>query len=360
MVPSILGFLGALAEQQTSVRAVTPTASRLENLEIPAGVELIGPDRELGHWIKQAPLAHFHGLWQYHVRAGTRAARRYRVPYVMAAHGMADPWALQHKPWKKRIYTFLVEGKNLGHAACLHALSTPEVSHLRRLAPRTPIALIPNGVNLAPFDNLPGRQSLEADYPELRGKFLVLFLGRLHVKKGLDLLANSLIALHKDHPELHILLAGRDEGAGTTFMQTIKEAGLGHAVTELGHVHGEAARVAWGAADAFVLPSYSEGFSMAVLEALAARLPVLISNACHFQKLGDVGGGLVVEPTSPGVQQGLRNLLKMNAQERARMAGTGRSLVEQEYTWNRQGARLQELYGWILGGGRRPEFVEVD
>ena len=359
MVPSILGFLGALAEQGTAIRAVTPTASKLENLKIPPGVELIGPDRHLGAWIKQAPVAHFHGLWQYHVRAGTREARRYRVPYVMAAHGMADPWALQHKPWKKRIYTFLVEGKNLGHAACLHALSVPEVSHLRQLAPKTPIARVPNGVNLAPFENLPGREVLEAAHPELRGKFLVLFLSRLHVKKGLDLLAESMIALHRNHPELHILLAGRDEGAGSLFLDTIRQAGLGHTVTSLGHVHGESARQAWGAADAFVLPSYSEGFSMAVLEALAARLPVLISKACHFQQLEAAGGGLIVEPNAQALQTGLRELLSMTSSERAEMATQGRRLVERDFTWSRQGARLQQLYHWVLGGGTPPEFVTL-
>jgi glycosyltransferase involved in cell wall biosynthesis len=277
----------------------------------------------------------------------------------MAAHGMADPWALRHKPWKKRLYTWAVEGKNLRHAACLHALSVPEVAHLRRLATRTPIALVPNGVHLAPFEDLPGRELLEARHPELRGKFLLLFLSRLHVKKGLDLLAEGVIALARDHPELHVLLAGRDEGAGAVFQDTLAAAGLGRAATSLGHVQGEAARLAWGAADAFVLPSYSEGFSMAVLEALAARRAVLISTACHFPELGEYDGGIVVEPTVAAVQEGMRALLAMTPQERAAMAGRGRALVERDYTWIRQGRRLAELYRWIVGGGSPPEFVEL-
>ncbi len=357
MVPSILGFLGAIQQDGTSVRAVTPTESRLEHINVPVGVELIGPERDLAHWIRQTPIAHFHGLWQYHARVGTRAARRYRVPYVMAAHGMVDPWALQHKPWKKKIYTFLVEGKNLGHAACLHALSVPEISHLRKLAPRTPIALVPNGVNLAPFENLPDRTVLESRFPELRGKFLLLFLSRLHVKKGLDLLAQSVSRLQKVMPEIHVLLAGRDEGAGAGFLQAMRCAGLEHAVTAMGHVHGEAAREAWGAADAFVLPSYSEGFSMAVLEALAARLPVVISSACHFPQLNQIGGGIVVEPTSDGVTDGLQQLINMSVSERRDMSERGRILVQQEYTWSSQGQRLNQLYRWILGGGPSPEFV---
>ena len=96
---------------------------------------------------------------------------------------------MRHKAWKKRVYTALVEGKNLRRAACLHALSRPEIGHLRALAPRTPVCFVPNGVDLEPFENLPARSVLEAEFPELAGKFVLLFFGRLHVKKGLDLLA---------------------------------------------------------------------------------------------------------------------------------------------------------------------------
>ena len=133
-----------------------------------------------------------HGLWQVHSRRGAGAARAARVPYLIAAHGMAEPWALRHKRWKKRVYLALVEAKNLRRASCLHALSRPEIEHLRSIAPWTPICFVPNGVDLAPFDNLPSRSVLEAQYPELKGKFVLLFFGRVHVKKGLDLLAEAL------------------------------------------------------------------------------------------------------------------------------------------------------------------------
>ena len=96
-----------------------------------------------------------HGLWQGHTRRGARAARAARVPYLIAAHGMAEPWALRHKRWKKRLYLALVEAKNLRRASCLHALSRPEIGHLRELAPWTPICFVPNGVDLAAFDDLP-------------------------------------------------------------------------------------------------------------------------------------------------------------------------------------------------------------
>src|SRR5262249_21280128 len=148
---------------------------------------------------------------------GARAALAARVPYMIAAHGMAEPWALRHKYWKKRIYLAMVEARNLRRASCLHALSRPEIGHLRSLAPWTPIGFVPNGVHLRAFIAQPSRAELEEEFPELQGKFPLLFFARLHVKKGLDLLAEALRRIVPDRPDLHLLLAGTDEGAWAPF-----------------------------------------------------------------------------------------------------------------------------------------------
>ena len=316
-------------------------------------------DRDIEGAVRSAPVVHLHGIWQEHTRRGALAARRLGVPYLIAAHGMAEPWALRHKALKKKVYLALVEGKNLRRAACLHALSHPEVGHLRDLAPRTPIALIPNGVDLAPFENLPPGRELEAQYPELVGKFVLLFFGRLHVKKGLDLFARALGSIGRDRPDVHVVLAGNDDGALAGFRSAVASLGMADRVTHVGHVAGEQARRVWGRADAFVLPSYSEGFSMAILEALAARLPVVITTACHFPELHRAGGGIVVEPTADGVLGGLRELLDRSDEDRRAMADRGRRLVEDRYTWDRQAGRLADVYRWVIGGGSAPEAVEM-
>jgi len=358
MVPSILGMTGALAGRGAEpVTIVSPTPSRLGETAVPVGVSLRGPEADLEAVVRGAAVVHLHGLWQGHARRGARAARRAGVPYVMAAHGMAEPWALRQKAWKKRLYTALVEGKNLRRAACLHALSRPEIGHLRAIAPDAPVCFVPNGVNLAPFDDLPPRTALESVHPELAGKFVVLFYGRLHAKKGLDLLADALAAVGRDHPTLHLLLAGNDDGALGPFRARCEALGVAHQVTVVGHVSGARSRQVWGAADAFVLPSYSEGFSMAVLEALACRLPALVTTACHFPELAEADGGLVVEPTADGVTAGLRNLLERSAADRAGLGSRGRALVEARYTWEQQGRRLAEVYQWLAGGGPAPEAV---
>ncbi len=358
MVPSILGMTGALAARAGEpVSIVTPTASRLDGMPIPNGLTLRGPETDLEAVIRGARVVHMHGLWQAHTRRGARAARKAGVPYMIAAHGMAEPWAMRHKALKKAIYLALVEGKNLRRAACLHALTRPEIGHLRALAPETPVCLVPNGVNLAPFDDLPPRESLEAEYPELAGKFVLLFYGRLHVKKGLDMMADALAAVSRERPDVHLLLAGNDDGALAPLRARCEARGVIDRLTWVGHVSGERSRRVWAAADAFVLPSYSEGFSMAVLEALACRLPVLITTACHFPDLARADGGIVVEPATAAVTAGLRDLLGRSEAERAALANRGRTLVEQRYTWEQQGRRLAEVYTWLAGGGAAPEAV---
>jgi glycosyltransferase involved in cell wall biosynthesis len=358
MVPSILGMTGALAGLDGEpVTILTPTPSRLGGSTLPRGIDLLGPSADLEAAVRAAGVVHMHGLWQGHTRRGAREAWRSGVPYLITAHGMADPWALRHKRWKKVIYTALVERGNLRRADCLHALARPEIGHLRAIAPEAPVAFIPNGVDLAPFDDLPRRAALEAEYPELEGKFVLLFFGRLHVKKGLDLLAEALASVAGAFPAVHLLLAGTDDGALGPFRDRCAALGISDRVTPVGHVSGERARAVWAAADAFVLPSYSEGFSMAVLEALACRLPVLITTACNFPELAAAEAGIVVEPTSDGVTTGLRELLERSSAERIDLGVRGRTLVERGYTWEQQGRRLAEVYRWLAGGGPAPEAV---
>ncbi len=357
MVPSILGITGALRRLGGDVGIVTPTPSRLDCLPTESLRNLRGPETDLEAAVRAAEVVHLHGLWQGHTRRGAKAARGAQVPYLITAHGMAEPWALRHKRWKKRLYLALVESRNLRQAACLHALSRPEIGHLRRLAPWTPICFIPNGVDLEFFDNLPARAVLEQRHPELKGKFVLLFFGRVHVKKGLDLLAEAMGRAVPNFPDLHLVLAGKDDGAWKPFSERMDTLGLSGHVTYVGHVGGEHAREVWAAADAFILPSYSEGFSMAILEALACSLPCLITTACHFPELADAEGAIVVNPEAGEVARGLLGLLERTHTERRRLGERGRRLVEGQYTWDQQAHRLASVYEWLGGGGAQPECV---
>ena len=132
-------------------------------------------------------------------------------------------------------------------------------------------------------------------------------------------------------------------------------------MTCVGHVSGERARQVWGAADAFILPSYSEGFSMAILEALACRLPVLITTACHFPELADAEGGIVVEPDVDEVTAACATCWNALPNSERRSGAAGRALVEQKYTWEQQAQRLADGLPLDDRGRHRPEAVlELD
>lgn len=360
MVPSILGMTGALASLGPgTTQIVTTTPSRTDMLNLPPGLKLSGPETDLRQAVRQADALHIHGLWQIQTRVGGREALRHGVPYMVAAHGMAEPWALKQKAIKKAVYLRLVERAVLRNASCLHALTRPEREHLRRIAPRTPIALVPNGVALEPLRDLPSRIEVGQDLPQIAGKFTLLFLSRLHVKKGLDMLADALKTAWGQTGDWHLLVAGAEDGAGAAFASQMHDLGLGDRFTMVGHVGGEQARRMWATADAFILPSRSEGFSMSVLEALAARKPAVITTACHFSELATHEGGIVCEPETASIAQALHRLkTEMTAEDRAAMAERGLRLVERDYTWSSQARRLVEVYDWIRGGGSKPGFVE--
>jgi glycosyltransferase involved in cell wall biosynthesis len=228
---------------------------------------------------------------------------------------------------------------------------------LRSIATWTPICFIPNGVDLTLYENLPDRRSLELELPVLAGKFNLLFFGRLHVKKGLDLLAAAVGRVAAEYPALHLLVAGNDDGAWPVLRDRIAALGLTRRLTYVGHVAGERARQVWAAADAFILPSYSEGFSMAVLEAMACRLPSVITTACHFPEAGAAHAAIVVPPDPVSVTSALRGLLERSIPERAALGALGRRLVEDQFTWDRQAQRLTAVYEWLAGGGPPPDCV---
>jgi glycosyltransferase involved in cell wall biosynthesis len=306
-------------------------------------------------------LVQLHGLFTWPSQLarvwGTRTGR----PVVVAPHGMLEPWALANSAWKKRLFRLLVEDRNLARARCLHALCPAEAGNLRRLGLRNPIATVPNGVALDEIPEAPDRAALAAANPQLAGRKVLLFLGRIHPKKGLTHLVEAWAALRRDGAarEWSLLIAGPDQlGHAAEVAGRVRALGLEDSVLLTGPAYGEAKRDLLAGADAFVLPSFSEGFSMAVLEAMAWRLPVVVSRQCNLDVEGP-GVGLLCEPDAVSVAARLRDLLALSGAERRAMGGRGRAEVELRYTWPTVAAQLLEVYRWLLGGGERPASVEV-
>lgn len=298
--------------------------------------------------MRNAQGVHIHGIWETHCAVGANLAQASRTPYIVSAHGMLERWALQSKRLKKALYATLVETDNLRRAACLRALTGTEVSDYRRIGLTNSVAVVPSGVavpsgiSTAPF--------LEA-HPHLSGKRVVLFLGRLHSKKGLTLLLRAWRRAAHSTEDARLVIAGPDfDGTRKTLEAMVAEFDMAGQVTFAGMLAGDMKWSALATASVFVLPSYSEGFSVAVLEALGMGVPVIVSRGCNIPEVGEHGCGWTIEPEERALVSALEESLRTPALELQAIGDRGRSLVESRYSWSVVGKQMAEVYRWVLGG----------
>lgn len=309
--------------------------------------------------IREADVVHNHSIWMLPNSYSSRIASSTKKPVVITAHGTLEQWAIRHSGWKKRIVGTLFQNHDLHAADCIHVNSESEMEGVRAYGLKSPIAIIPNGIHLPDFDPLPSSEEFHAAFPTTRGRRIILFMARLHVKKGLDHLLRAWGRLHAEFPDWQLVVAGPDCGLGQPAREIVEATGLHHSVTFTGNLNGSVRLSALAAADLFALPSFSEGFSMAVLEALACRLPTLITPGCNFREAAAAGAAVEVSPDVAGTESGLRHLLSTTDAERSEMGRRGRKLVEDHYTWDRVAEQTLELYQWLARSGPAPSFVRT-
>ena len=190
----------------------------------------------------------------------------------------------------------------------------------------------------------------------LVGKDIILFLGRLHFKKGLDLLVKAWAAIARDYPTATLVFAGPDsENSVSAIRQLIDDQGLSHQVVFTGMLAGNLKWSAFAAATAFVLPSYSEGLSVAVLEALCMGVPVIISENCHLPEVATQGAGWVVPAEVHALQSAMREVLRNEGFINRRIGECGKILA-QDFQWQIVAAKMAELYRWTVGGSLPTSF----
>lgn len=338
--------------------AVTLRYSKMNLLQHSASsLGLLFPGRSravLREAVIGADVLQVHGIWTGHCKATLSFASKYRKPVIVSAHGMLDEWALRHKRWKKAPYSALVERPNLGRATCLRALTKVEAENYRAFGLKLPVAVIPNGVD-APDDASP-REFLR-QFPHLEHKKIVMFLGRLHKKKGVDLLVEAWDMVSGKLPGSHLVIAGPDKGAlGPLARDNARLAAK--SITLTGLLTGSMKWSALSAATAFALPSFSEGLSMATLEALWMGIPVLITRECNFREIEDLECTFLVEPTVPSIAEGLAGMLGRSSAELRARGGSGSKFIRASYGWPHVGQQMADVYDWMLGGAA-PLTVEV-
>jgi glycosyltransferase involved in cell wall biosynthesis len=303
--------------------------------------------RALKQNVRRFDIVHVWGIWNYPSAVASHYVRMFHVPYFISPLGSLYPDCIRRKGWKKWPYYAFISRRDIRRAAAIHYLTTNEregCHALYGLANRA--VVLPNGVEAL---ELPERNNLIRRYPLLEGKTIVLFLGRIHEIKGLDILAKAFARVARERSDVALLIVGPDErGYEETVRGLLRRENVSDNVVFTGLLQGDEKFEALAGSDVFVLPSYSEGFSMAILEGMACGLPVLITHQCHFPEVADAGAGYVVGPNAQEVAKALRDLVDDPAL-RSRMGENGRRLVKEKYTWDRIAAQMIEEYKKVLG-----------
>ena len=315
--------------------------------------------RALLDWLSQNAsnydLVHTHTLFCPLVSWAARICHRQKIPYVITPHGMLEPWAFSSKAWKKKLYYQLIEEETLTQAAAIQGIASIEVNNFG-IYPFTTIKfLVPNGIRGQDFQRLPSPQVFYSAFPDTENKPLILFLARIDPKKGLDLLAPAFAQVKQKFPTAHLVVAGPDSiGFQSTAEKYFIQAGCREAVTFTGMLSGELKHSALAAAQVYVSPSYSEGFSMSVLEGMASGLPCVITTGCNFPEAANVAK--IVPVGQQQIAEAL-NWCLANPGEACAMGQKARQFIFEKYTWDKTARQMITVYRWILGQGTKPDCV---
>jgi glycosyltransferase involved in cell wall biosynthesis len=308
----------------------------------------LGFTRWLFQHVRDYDLVQTNAIFSYPLLPAYWACQRDRIPYVVTPHGMLEPWALSYKAGKKRHYYNWLEAPALRQASVIHALATPEAVNIEQLGLNRSIRVVPNGIHRSDFVILPGAEEFLRNFPDTRNKQLILFLGRIDPKKGLDLLAPAFARLHQQFPETHLVIAGPDN---TDFQPTaadfFADVGCASAITFTGMLTGSLKYAALAAADVYVAPSYSEGFSLSILEGMAAGLPCVITTGCNFPEAIAAQAAHVVPIEVEAIGDALVECLQ-NPQAAQAMGQRSRQMVFDHYTWDRVASQMEEVYAGML------------
>lgn len=331
------------------------------------GPQIIGYSR---HYLKRllssrANVAHIHSLWSYTTYALFQWSIKTRAPYLITANGMLDDWALKNSKWKKDLALFVCVNRILKNAHCIQVNSMHEYHSIRKLGLKNPVCKISNGVTLpdlsetfeAPWANIPATQ----------GKNILLYLGRIHPKKGADLLLKAWHQIFRDNKESaknwHLMVVGfrfdnsAYEGELSSY---VEDNGLKDTISFLPGQYGDGMHSCYANCDAFILPSFSEGVPLAVLHAWSFGKPVIMTAECNLGEGFDARAAIEIKPEVGSIKEGILQLIDAEAQKLVEVGNKGLELVKEKFTWDAVASELIEVYNWMHSGKGIPSTIIQD
>lgn len=305
--------------------------------------------------IQNYDLLHLHSIFCYPTAIAAHYARKFRTPYILRPAGMLEDWSLNQKSFRKRLYLNLIENKTLGSAAALHYTSGEEKRVSERLAFSRRGVVVPLGIDLDLQSQKVERGTFKRKYAIPPGKKLIVFLSRLHPKKGLEFLADALSKLHFLRDDFIFVIAGKGEARyESSLKRRVRERGLQSETLFTGFLEGKEKQALLRDADLFVLPSHQENFGFAAVEAMAEGVPVIVSDRIDLAaEIKEFGAGVTVPREIGPLTAAIHDLLN-DEQKRNRMGEKGRDMVLKKFDRRKMAENLLALYQDILNGSDRP------
>ena len=314
----------------------------------------ISPNLPLRGWLRENVRAydvvHVHALFSFSSIVAARAARRHRVPYIVRPLGVLSRWGRENRRrWLKALSFRMLELPLLKHASAVHYTSGMEMRDAARFGLKNRQAIIPIGIDLAPLQQMPSASVFAQKFPETAATRNVLFLSRVDVKKGLDLLIDAFARVVPQHPNLRLVVCGEgDPDLLAVLKQQAQVLGVKERITWAGQVSGEMRLAAFAAAEMFVLPSHAENFGIALLEAMSAGLPCISTDQVALATDAALVSAVKIAERDPALlAQAMEELL---ASERLRrdLSLAAQNLARDHYSVDSMGRGLHELYQNVI------------
>jgi len=288
-------------------------------------------------------LVHIHSLWLYPTLAAASFCRRVQIPYILSPCGALDPYSLRIRRPLKQLYGRWIERRTLRGASVIQFTSALEQRRAWSFGLNWRSVVIPCSVALEAIPDKPA-----ARRPEWGSRKILLFLGRLHPKKRLDLVAEAFVALCRRRNDVHLVVAGPDEGSAPMARRILEEGGVLDRVTFTGFVDANQRWALLKSALIFLFPSEDENFGITALEAIALGVPVLLSDQVGLsEEVARANAGVILDLNPAAWAAAAETLLDQPDRAKA-MGQAGRRLAEAKFSTQRVVSRMKELYESIL------------
>ena len=294
---------------------------------------------------KEVALIHLQHVWDPYIHIMALAARLKGIPYIITPRGMLEPWIMQRHPRRKKIAMWLYQRRDMQKAVCIHATCEAEKESVRALGFGNPVAIIPNGIDL----------SVVPCFEKPTSTKKIVFLSRIHPKKGIELLLQSWQQLQLTDWTLEI--AGEGDSA---YQAQLEQQIIANRISNVHFVGAKYGTEKWdflSSADVMILPTYSENFGIVVAEALAVGTPVITTKGTPWQELETWNCGWWIDLSVTNLMQAITTATNCTQQERLEMGQRGRKLIEQHYSITLVAGKVKQLYEWVNHTTDEPDFV---